>query len=178
RALVSLMRVLSKYPEVEFPSQRLLDENRRRGRSDPEFELADAGVFVGSRYFDVFADYAKAAPDDLLLQLSVHNRAPAAAVLHVLPQLWFPNTWSWGRTGEGYWPRGVIAGAGERALRAEGAGLGVHVLELDQVEGGEYRGHLFCENETNVARLFGGRNAQPYTKDAFHDYVVRGAAAA
>jgi hypothetical protein len=170
----SWMRALYKYPQTEFPYQRLVDENRRRGRQERELELADTGVFADGRYFDVFVDYAKAAPDDVLVRIRVHNRGGEAAVLHVLPQLWFRNTWSWGRHGEGYWPRGRITANGERSMRAEGAGLGPFTLELDDLDQGSLAGALFTENETNVQRLFGAPNPQPYVKDAFHEYVVAG----
>src|SRR5882672_1133205 len=101
----SYMRALYKYPHAEFPYARLVEENRRRGKQDPEFELRDTGAFDENRYFDVMAEYAKAGPDDVLIRLTVTNRGPEAASLHLLPTLWFRNTWSWGRGGEGYWPR-------------------------------------------------------------------------
>src|SRR5215216_5380762 len=97
----SYMKFLYKYPQSEFPYARLVEENRRRGRGEPEFELADTGVFDGGRYFDVFAEYAKASPDDLLIRLTVANRGPEPARLHLLPTLWFRNTWSWGCRHEG-----------------------------------------------------------------------------
>ena len=92
----SYMKALYKYPQAEFPYARLVEENRRRGRGEPEFELSDTGVFDEGRYFDVQAEYAKAAPDDILIRITVSNRGPDAASIHVLPQLWFSNTWSWG----------------------------------------------------------------------------------
>src|SRR5262245_347463 len=105
----SYMKALYKYPQAEFPYTRLVEENRRRGLDDPEFELLDTGVFDDDRYFDVFAEYAKASPNDILIRITATNRGPVAATLHLLPTLWFRNTWSWGRQGgEGYWPRGRI----------------------------------------------------------------------
>lgn len=95
------LQALYKYPQAEFPYERLRDENRRRGRGEREFELADTGVFAEDRYFDVEATYAKADPEDVCIRLVVRNRGPEPARLHVLPQLWFRNTWSWGRDGEG-----------------------------------------------------------------------------
>jgi hypothetical protein len=169
----SWMQALYKYPQAAFPYQRLVDESRARGFGDREFELADAGAFAEGRYFDVFVAYAKAAPDDVLVRITVHNRGPEPHALHVLPQLWFRNTWSWGRTGEGYWPRGRITRRGERALRAHGANLEPYVLELDAQDGGELAGALFTENETNHKRLSGAENAGPFVKDAFHERVVR-----
>src|SRR5690242_18546683 len=103
------MKALYKYPQVEFPYARLVEENRRRGIHAPEFELLDTGVFDDQRYFDVTAEYAKASPDDVLVRITVANRGPDPAALHLLPTLWFRNTWSWGRSGEGYWPRPSIA---------------------------------------------------------------------
>src|SRR6185503_11300065 len=91
---------LYKYPQAEFPYAELLEESRRRGKNDPEFELADLGVFDGNRYFDVFAEYAKNSPNDLLIRITVANRGPKLASLHLLPTLWFRNTWSWGGTQE------------------------------------------------------------------------------
>src|SRR5499433_3159875 len=93
----SYMRMLYKYPQAEFPYRELLEENRRRGRSSPEFELVDTGVFHESRYFDVFVEYAKCSEEDILIRITAANRGPEAATLHVLPSLWFRNTWSWGR---------------------------------------------------------------------------------
>ncbi len=94
------MKCLYKYPQAEFPYARLLEENQRRGRDDPEFELIDTGVFDQDRYFDVFVEYAKAEVNDILIRISVTNRGPDAAPLHLLPTLWFRNQWSWGKTVE------------------------------------------------------------------------------
>ena len=96
------MRGLYKYPQSEFPYARLVEENRRRGRLEREFELTDTGIFDTNQYFDVFVEYAKAGPNDILIKITAHNRASKAATLNVLPQIWFRNTWAWGRTGEGY----------------------------------------------------------------------------
>src|SRR6185503_5657522 len=109
----SYMKGLYKYPQAEFPYERLVEENERRGRDEPEFELADTGIFAEERYFDVFVEYAKASPDDLLIRVTVANRGPETARLHVLPTLWFRNTWAWGRTGEGYWPKPKMSADGE-----------------------------------------------------------------
>ena len=92
----SYMRMLYKYPQAEFPYQLLVEENRRRGKQDREFELIDTGIFDGDRYFDVFVEYAKAAPEDILVRITAHNRGPEPATLHLLPTLWFRNTWAWG----------------------------------------------------------------------------------
>ena len=104
----SYMKALYKYPQAEFPYTWLVQENRRRGKQDPEFELADTGIFNENRYFDFFVEYAKATPDDILIRMTVVNRGPEAAPLHALPSLWLRNTWDWGRNQEGYWPKSTI----------------------------------------------------------------------
>src|SRR5256712_235346 len=167
----SYLKALYKYPQREFPYARLVEEGRLRGKQDTEFELVDTGVFDDGRYFDVTAEYAKASPEDILVRLTIANRGPDAAPLHVLPTLWFRNTWSWGRTGEGYWPKARLARAGEGTIVAEHASLGRYRLVA---EGAPEL--LFTENETNVARLFGAANPSPWGKDAVHDYVVHGRA--
>ena len=168
----SYMKALYKYPQAAFPYARLIDENARRGPHDPEFELADTGVFDDSRYWDVTVEYAKAAPDDLLIRIAVANRGPEAAELHVLPTLWFRNTWSWGRTGEGYWPRPSIRQA-PGSVSATHESLGEFRLSAEADPEGGPR-WLFTENETNIARLFDAPNKAPHVKDAFHDAVVNG----
>jgi hypothetical protein len=168
----SYMKALYKYPQGEFPYAWLVAENRRRGKLDPEFEIADTGIFDGDRYFDVFAEYAKTAPDDVLVRITVVNRGPETARLDLLPTLWFRNCWSWGRKGEGYWSRPRIRAEGEGTLVAEHEDLGRFRLF---VEGKPVAPELlFTENETNAARLFGSANASPYVKDAFHEYVMGG----
>jgi hypothetical protein len=168
----SYMKALYKYPQTAYPYAQLVDENRRRGKDQREFEVIDTGVFDVGRYFDVLVEYAKAAPDDVLVRITAANRGTAAARLHLLPILWFRNTWSWGRTGEGYWPKPSIVRAGPNHLRAEHASLGAFRLDAEPLAGLETR-FLFTENETNTARHFGtgsGRSA----KDAFHAYLVHG----
>ena len=165
----SYMKALYKYPQAEFPYTRLLDENRRRSRKEPEFELLDTGVFHQDRYFDVFVEYAKAGTDDIVIRITAVNRGPDRARLHILPTLWFRNTWSWGRSGEGYWPKPKLWLADQHHIRAEHASLGKFELQLEA--GAEL---LFTENESNFERLFAYKNAQPYVKDAFHDYVIHG----
>jgi hypothetical protein len=165
----SYMKALYKYPQAEFPYARLVEENRNRGKDVPELELADTGVFEDGRYFDVVAEYAKAAPEDILVRVTVANRGPERAELALLPTLWFRNTWSWGREGEGYWPKPRISRARQGFLEAEHASLSRYALVAE----GEPE-LLFTENETNVARLFGGANLSLFVKDAFHDYVIHG----
>src|SRR6185312_6225142 len=165
-----------KYPQAAFPYDSLVRVNRERGKTDPEYELLDTGVFDGGRYFDVFAEYAKADHDDILIQITVANRGPEAAPLHLLPTVWFRNTWSWGREGEGYWPRPSLRAEG-RTIVADHTGLGRYVVEAEPAAGAA-PDLLFTENETNVERLYGSRNPQPYVKDAFHRAVVGGDGAA
>jgi hypothetical protein len=164
----SYMKGLYKYPQAEYPYGWLVEENRRRGKHEPEFELSDTGVFDGDRYFDVTVEYAKAGPDDILIRITAANRGPEEAALHLLPTLWFRNTWSWGRSGEGYWPKPNLS-VGEGAITAEHASLGRWLLTFDGTPD-----LLFTENETNVERLFGAPNSGRYVKDAFHEYLVHG----
>jgi hypothetical protein len=162
----SYMKYLYKYPQGEFPYDRLVDENRRRGRSAPEFELIDTGIFDEDRYFDVVVEYAKADIDDVLIRLSVTNHAPETAECHLLPTLWFRNTWSW----EAGSPRPRLAASGAAVIEAEHESLGLRWL---CVEGSPEL--LFTENETNFERLFREPNRTPYVKDGIDAYVVRGA---
>jgi hypothetical protein len=174
----SYLKALYKYPQAEYPYEALVRVNRERGKLDPEYELLDTGLFDGNRYFDVFAEYAKADPDDILIRITVANRGPEASTVHLLPTLWFRNTWSWGRTGEGYWPKAALRRSGRRTVEAEHASLGRYVLEAAVSSDGAEPELLFTDNETNTARLFGTPNRQPWVKDAFHRYVVNGEAGA
>ena len=170
----SYLKALYKYPQGAFPYARLVEENARRGKDAPEFELLDTGLFDEHRYFDVTAEYAKGSPNDLLIRITVANRGPDAATLHLLPTLWFRNTWSWGRTGDGYWPKPTIRRVGLATLHTEHASLGKFRLEIEPPQRAPAPQLLFTENETNVARLFGSANASLFVKDAFSDYVIRG----
>ncbi|MGO4882741.1 MAG: MGH1-like glycoside hydrolase domain-containing protein [Bryobacteraceae bacterium] len=167
----SYMKALYKYPQQEFPYARLVEENRRRGREQTEFELDDTGIFDESRYFDVYVEYAKAGPDDFAIRIRAVNRGPERADLTLLPTLWFRNTWSWGRTGEGYWPKGKISRAGDTAVFAEHVSLGK--FRLDAEGSSEL---LFTENETDMERVFGVNSATAFVKDAFHRYLIEGRA--
>jgi hypothetical protein len=169
----SYMKALYKYPHSAFPYDVLVRENARRGPQEGEYELLDTGVFAGNRYFDVVVEYAKADTDDILIRITVHNRGPEAAPLHVLPTLWYRNTWAWGRTGEAYWPEPRIARAGASVVLAEHASLGRFRFWVEP-SGAGAPDLLFTDNETNVARLFGAGNPRPWVKDAFHEYVVHG----
>jgi hypothetical protein len=164
----SYMRMLYKYPQAEFPYERLVEENGRRGKEQPEFELLDTGVFAESRYFDVFVEYAKADIEDILIRITAVNRGPESATLRLLPSLWFRNTWSWGKD-----PRRPSA-----RIANDVAGCGC--AELEHWQYGKRwllcAGKpelLFTENETNFQRLFGVGN-RSYVKDAFHSYVIGG----
>jgi len=174
----SYMKALYKYPLGEYPYARLVEESRRRGFGDPEFELADTGVFDGGRYVDVFAEYAKASSDDVLIRITIANRGGEDASLHVLPTLWFRNTWSWGRSGEAYWPKPSLRQTAPGRIRGEHETLGAFVLDASPDPSGRAPELLFTKNETNAARLFGAANPSPYVKDAFHEYVVHGRAEA
>jgi len=166
----SWLRALYKYPQAEFPYERLRAENRRRGRGEPEFELLDTGAFDEGRYFDVVAEYAKAGPNDILIQITVANRGPEAATLHVLPTLWFRNSWSWGCKHEGCEVKPQLRALADGRVQCDQATLGRFFWESE----GNTAELLFTENETNIARMFGGKNVSPFVKDAFHERVVRG----
>ena len=160
----SYLRMLYKYPQREFPYARLVEENRRRTKDEPELELVDTGIFDDRRYFDVFVEYAKAGPTDLLMRVTVHNRGPEDSSIDVLPQLWFRNTWSWNTE----LPRPQLCAAGDRTVSVRHQDLGGYVFHCD----GD-AALLFCDNDTNGARLFGA-GTEGYFKDAFHHYVVAG----
>jgi hypothetical protein len=147
----SYLKALYKYPQREFPYERLVRENRQRGKGDPEFELADTGVFDDNRYFDVFAEYAKAGPDDIAIRITIANRGPDTATLHLLPTLWFRNTWSWGRQGDGYTGTPRLRRSGRDAIAAEHPVLGAYELRAESRDQGDGPDFLFTENETNVA---------------------------
>jgi hypothetical protein len=169
-------KALYKYPQRAFPYARLGDENRRRNRDDMEFEITDTGIYDDNRYFDVFAEYAKAGPNDICIAVTVANRGPDAAPLALLPTLWFRNTWSWGRQGEGYQradQRPSLAAVGGDQIDVRHPSLGRFRFTVEAAVGGAPE-LIFTENETNVERLFQIPNPTPYRKDAFHDYVVGG----
>jgi hypothetical protein len=161
------MRMLYKYPQAAFPYDALVRENARRGKDSPEFELLDTGVFAENRYFDVFVEYAKCDVEDILIKITAVNRGPEAAPLHLLPSIWFRNTWSWGKDLR----RPVIRRApdlpGSLCMEMEHWQYGKRWLICSgQPE------LLFTENETNNQRLFGGKNRSPFVKDAFHEYLI------
>ena len=164
----SYMKYLYKYPQREFPYQNLVETNHRRSREEFEYELIDSGVFDEDRYFDVFLEYAKEGPEDILIKVTVHNRGPESARLHLLPTLWFRNTWSW-KAGT---PKPSLREA-DGAIRASHPELGEYTLSCDGAPE-----LMFTDNESNLQRLFGQPNASPWVKDAFHQYVISGKAEA
>src|SRR6266481_5715594 len=168
----SYMRMLYKYPQAEFPYTQLVEENRKRGKEQPEFELLDTGVFAENRYFDVFVEYAKADAEDILIRITAVNRGPDAATLHLLPSLWFRNTWSWGRDQRRPSARIVTCEPGNTCAELQHWQYGKRWL----VCAGQPE-MLFTENETDYQRLYGGQNGL-YVKDAFHEYLIRGNKAA
>jgi hypothetical protein len=165
----SYMRMLYKYPQAEFPYRWLLEENQKRGRNQPEFELIDTGAFAQNRYFDVFLEYAKADYEDILIKITAVNHGPDPADLHLLPMLWFRNTWSWGKD------------LRRPAVRKAPDTPGAVCAELEHWQYGKRwllcagaPELLFTENETNYVKLFNYRDRVPYTKDAFHEYLIHG----
>jgi hypothetical protein len=159
----SYMKMLYKYPQSSFPYAQLVEENRKRTRDQSEFELIDTGIFNDDKYFDVFVEYAKAAEDDILIKITVHNRGIEEASLHVLPQLWFRNTWSWGY--DNYKPNMLASPTGDVVI--DHKGLGVLTLHLENK-----MPLLFCDNETNLKKLYGTDNANPYSKDGINEFLV------
>jgi mannosylglycerate hydrolase MGH1-like protein len=165
----SYMKYLYKYPQSAFPYEDLVETNRRRGKQELEYELLDTGVFDQDRYFDVFVEYAKESPRDLLIRISIHNRGPDPSRLHVLPTLWFRNLWSWSSGTERPALRQLGGSATCPTIAAEHPKLGRYYLYCD--------GNvplLFTENETNTQRVFGVPNRTPYVKDGINNYVVLG----
>jgi hypothetical protein len=163
------MKYLYKYPQAAYPYSDLVETSRRRGRNEFEYELLDSGVFDQDRYFDVFVEYAKASPEDVLIQISVHNRGPEPATVHVLPTLWFRNQWSW-HTGPDRPVLQQLASTPARSvIQAVEADLGERYLYCE----GEAP-LLFTENETNTQRIFGVANRSSYVKDGINNHVVHG----
>ena len=168
----SYMKMLYKYPQGAFPYTDLVETNRRRGKNEPEYELFDTDIFAENRYFDVFIEYAKASSNDILIRITAFNRGPEPVDLHILPTLWFRNTWSWG------WEHGEIPRPALKEIsfennthvkwmEAQHATLGKYLLACEGADA-----LLFTENETNSQRLFNSPNTTPYVKDAFHEYLI------
>ena len=160
----SYMKMLYKYPQQEFPYEQLVEENKRRSKLDPEYELIDTDIFSENRYFDIFIEYAKADEDDLLIKITVHNRGPKRSSLNVLPHIWFRNTWAWGY--DDYEPELYLDDTG--ILKTTHKDLGGYYLF--------YEGKaetLFCENETNTGRLYNYHEPGTF-KDGINDYLIHG----
>ncbi len=183
----SYMKALYKYPQCEFPYARLIEESRRRSRKDPEYELADCGVWDDNRYFDILAEYAKGGPDDILIRITVANRGPEAAWLHLLPTLWFRNTWIWGSRHEACTVKPSLRAEDASSLICEHEALGCVRFQAGPAlfrASGTHSGEtahpemeprlVFTENETNTRRLFQAHEHAPYAKDAFHEYLIHG----
>jgi hypothetical protein len=169
----SYLKYLYKYPQQSFPYADLVNTSRSRSRQEFEYELLDTGIFDQDRYFDVFVEYAKASPDDILIEFTIHNRGPETAELHVLPTLWFRNQWSWHGEADRPVLRQVTGPAGQSVIQAVDPKLGERFLScLDDVP------LLFTENETNTERIFGVANRTPYVKDGINNAVVLGQSAA
>ena len=158
----SYLKMLYKYPQQAFPYAALIEENRKRGRNKPEFELLDTGLFNDNRYFDVFIEYAKAGVDDILMLIKAYNRSADAAPLHVLPQIWFRNTWSWGYDAT----RPTLSATETGGIMIQHADLGSYYCYFDGAPD-----LLFCENDTNLQHLY-NRKTAGYFKDAFHEYII------
>jgi hypothetical protein len=161
----SYARMLYKYPQAAYPYEWLVEENRRRGKQQPEFELIDTGLFDADKYFDVEIEYAKADVDDVLLRITATNRGPEPARLHVLPQVWFRNTWNWFTEAK----KPSLTVVGNSAISVEHELLGNFTVHCENPQD-----LLFCDNETNAPKLFGAIGVHGYFKDAFHEYLVRG----
>jgi Glycosyl hydrolase family 63 C-terminal domain len=167
------MRALYKYPHARYPYERLVDENRKRNRQQTELELTELGVFDEGNYFDCQIEYAKNSPDDILIQATITNRGRTSAALHVLPQWWFRNTWTWNCTHEGCAPKPSIVLNGDQ-LAASHLTLGKWRMHCDVASDGEKPNYLFAENETNPGRHANIPTTGEFFKDAFHRYVVEG----
>ncbi len=171
----SYMKGLYKYPQQEFPYSKLRIENSHRDRNQQEYELHDAGVFEDDRYFDVFVEYCKNSPNDVLIKITIANRGKAPAPLHVIPTLWFRNTWSWGCDHEGCWPKPLMwRTPNQEEIQLHHITLEKFLFHANSSSNGVEPNWLFTENHTNQEKLFGDKNASPYVKDAFHDYLIDG----
>jgi hypothetical protein len=159
------MKFLYKYPQAEFPYQRLIEENRNRSKLEREFELIDTGIFDDDRYFDVFVEYAKADVEDILIKITVANRGPEAAAINILPTVWLRNTWTW----DGSEPTGRLKSIAEDVVELECEDYGKRWLHCERATE-----LLFTENETNNDRLFGAENRSTFVKDGIGEFIIRG----
>ncbi len=163
----SFMRFLYKYPQNKFPYQQLIEENRNRSKTEPEYELFDTGIFDDDRYFDVFVEYAKADVEDILIKIEVFNRGAESATVHVLPTLWFRNTWSWEDSTEKPQLKQVTDENGVKVIEAAGIYFGKRYLYCENASD-----LLFTQNESNNERLYNSSNASPFVKDGINEFVV------
>jgi hypothetical protein len=168
----SYLKGLYKYPQEMYPYNRLVEENRRRSRKEVEYELLDSGIFDQGKYFDVFAEYAKNGPDDMLIRITVCNRGPDRAMLELLPTLWARNSWIWGCLHEGCEIKPYIGKVGAGCVDIDHVSLGKFRMVAEQR--GQHPEMLFTENETNNQRLFNAPNPTRYVKDAFHRFIIHG----
>ena len=159
------LKMLYKYPQAAYPYEDLIRKNEARGKLDPEYELIDTGIFDNNKYFDIFVEYAKAGTDDILIKITAHNRGPEAAPLHLLPTLWFRNTWSWGY--DNYKPRMSATNRGEILIKHRQ--LGEYTFHLENQPG-----LMFCENETNMPKLYGADAANQTFKDGIEECLIGG----
>jgi Glycosyl hydrolase family 63 C-terminal domain len=159
----SYMKMLYKYPQQEFPYRQLVDENRKRTRMDPEFELLDTGVFDEKKYFDIFIEYAKAGTDDILIRITAHNRFTEPAPLHILPTIWFRNNWAWGYSKD--LPQ--LSSSEDCSIRISNSALGNYALYSENAEE-----LLFCNNETNTERLYQVPGNRHFYKDGINDHLI------
>ncbi len=159
----SYMKMLYKYSQIEFPYKKLIDENKKRGKFDPEYELIDSGIFDEDKYFDIFIEYCKNEAEDILIRITVYNRGKQKAEINIIPQIWFRNTWSWGY--DDYKPK--ISLNKNRVILAEHKDLGDYKLYFENS-----CDFLFCENETNIKKLYGADNPKGYFKDGINDYII------
>jgi hypothetical protein len=165
----SYMKYLYKYPQSAYPYADLIETNRRRSRFELEYELMDTGIFDENRYFDVFVEYAKESPEDILIKISVSNRGPLSAMLHLLPTLWFRNTWSWGDKSSKLVIKQIQSKKNVSVMEVSHEALGKRYFYCE----GDVP-LLFTENETNTERIFGDPNSIPYVKDGINNFVVHG----
>src|SRR4029077_20663004 len=166
----SYMKYLYKYPQAAFPYGTLVEENRRRSKNEPEYELLDTGVFEHDRYFDVFVEYAKADVEDILVKITVSNRGPEAACLRLLPTIWFRNTWSWAANAQPPQLKKIPALGTSSRVELGSKEYGQRYLYCDGSPE-----LLFTENDTNIERLFNSENRSPYVKDGINEFIVHGA---
>jgi hypothetical protein len=171
----SYAKALYKYPQTEFPYSRLISETTRRTRQEPEFELLDTGIFDQNRYFDIFVEYAKSSPNDILIRITAVNRGPETAKLHILPTLWFRNSWAWGRKNkEGFTGKPAIVRHSPDSVSTDHETLERFFLSLDTSANKATPTVIFTENETNIGKLFGSKMSTQFVKDSFHEYIIAG----